>query len=65
MESMLGESQPEDFRETIFSKDARMVQFTMNDAIKAKHYFDILLGTDIKSRKEYIFSHADFENLED
>lgn len=61
----LGESQPEDFRETIFSKDARMVQFTMNDAIKAKHYFDILLGTDIKSRKEYIFSHADFENLED
>ena len=61
----LGESQPEDFRATIFSNDARMVQIKMNDAAQAKYYFDILLGEDIKSRKEYIFEHADFDNLED
>ena len=61
----LGESQPEDFRATIFSSDARMVQIKMNDAAQAKYYFDILLGEDIKSRKEYIFEHADFDNLED
>lgn len=42
-----------------------MVKFTMEDAQEASKYFNILLGEDIESRREYIFSHADFENLED
>lgn len=61
----LGESKPEDFRATVFSKDSRMVKFTMNDAKEASKYFNTLLGEDIEARREYIFSHADFENLED
>lgn len=61
----LGESIPKDFRDTIFSKDARMVKFTIEDAEAAKHYFDVLLGNNIEERKEYVFSHVDFENLED
>lgn len=56
---------PEDFKETIFSKDARMVKITMEKAEEADKYFDILLGENIKERKEYIFSHANFEELED
>lgn len=61
----LGESQPEDFRDTIFSKDSRMVQFTMNDAQEASKYFDILLGENIEERRKYVFSHANFEDLDD
>ena len=61
----LGESLPEEFRETIFSKDAKMIQITMQDAEAAWNYFDILLGENIEERKEYIFSHANFETLED
>lgn len=61
----LGESQPEDFRATIFSDNSHLVQIKMDDAEKAQYYFDILLGEDIKSRKEYIFEHANFDNLED
>lgn len=61
----LGESTPEDFRNTIFSANPRMVKFTMKDAEAANHYFDILLGTNIEQRKDYIFSHVDFESLED
>lgn len=61
----LGESQPEDFRATIFSNNSHLVQIKMDDAEKAQYYFDILLGEDIKSRKEYIFEHANFDNLED
>lgn len=61
----LGESQPEDFKKTIFSDSARLVKITMDNAAEAKKYFNTLLGEDIKARKDYIFSHADFENLED
>lgn len=61
----LGESEPSDFRQTIFSENARMVKLTMNDAEAAAHYFDILLGTNIEERRKYIFANADFENLED
>lgn len=61
----LGESQPADFRKTIFSDNPRMVKMTMEDGEQAAKYFDILLGTNIEARKEYVFSHVDFENLED
>lgn len=61
----LGESQPIDFKRTIFSKNAKMVQMTMKNAEEAAKYFDILLGTNIEARREYIFANANFENLED
>lgn len=61
----LGESQPSDFRATIFSDNPRMIKMTMEDAENAAKYFDILLGNNIEARKEYVFSHVDFENLED
>lgn len=61
----LGESKPQDFRDTICSDHPRLIQFTMKDAEAANRYFNILLGEDIKSRKEYIFANANFENLED
>lgn len=61
----LGESTPQDFRATICSNEPRLVQITMNDAIAAEKYFNILLGEDLEGRKEYIFANANFENLED
>lgn len=61
----LGEADPDDFEATIFSKDSRRVKITMNDAESAFTYFDTLLGTNIQARKDYIFSHANFETLED
>lgn len=61
----VGESTPQDFRETICSNSPRLIQFTMNDAAAAAKYFDILLGENIEERKKYIFDNADFENLDD
>lgn len=61
----LGESKPQDFRDTICSDNPRLIQFTMKDAEAANKYFNILLGEDIKARKEYIFENANFEDLED
>lgn len=61
----LGESQPSDFRQTIFSENAKMVQMTMENGEEAARYFDILLGTNIEERRKYIFANADFEKLED
>ena len=61
----LGESTPQDFRDTICSKTPRLIQFTMNDAAAAAKYFDILLGENIEERKKYIFENANFENLDD
>lgn len=61
----LGESKPQDFRETICSDHPRLIQFTMKDAEAAAKYFDILLGENIKERKDYIFENANFEILED
>ena len=61
----LGESTPEDFRDTICSANPRLIQFTMNDAKAASEYFDVLLGENIEERKKYIFENVDFENLED
>lgn len=61
----LGESKPKDFKETICSKNPRLVQFTMEDAEKAAKYFDILLGENLEERKKYIFENANFDKLED
>lgn len=61
----LGESQPIDFKETICSENPRLIKFTMNDAEAAAKYFDILLGNNIKERKDYVFENADFDLLED
>ena len=61
----LGESTPQDFRDTICSENPRLIQFTMKDAIAAEKYFNILLGEDIEERRNYIFENANFEDLDD
>lgn len=61
----LGESTPQDFRDTICSNSPRLIQFTMKDVAAAHQYFDILLGENIEERKKYVFENANFENLED
>lgn len=61
----LGESTPQDFKDTICSENPRLIQFTMKDAIAAEKYFNTLLGEDIEERRNYIFENANFENLDD
>lgn len=61
----LGESDPIDFTNTIFSPEGRYVQFTMNDAAEAYKYFELLLGQNINERRKYIFANINFEEIED
>lgn len=56
----LGEMDPDTFALAAFGEDARLIQFTMEDAIEAAKILNTLLGTDITGRTEYIFSHVDF-----
>lgn len=60
----LGESEPEDFKDTIFSPNGKYVQFTMEDAENATKFFEMLLGDKIEERRNYIFDNIDFENLD-
>jgi DNA gyrase subunit B len=57
----IGELEPEDFKNTLFSKEGRYIPFSFEDAEKANYYFDVLLGENIKERKEYISKNADFD----
>ena len=58
----LGEAEAKIFTDTIFSKDqSRMVQFTMNDAVDAEYYFNMLMGNNIEDRKEYIMNTINWE----
>ena len=60
----MGESEPEDFKDTIFSPNGKYVQFTMEDAENATKFFEMLLGDKIEERRNYIFDNIDFENLD-
>lgn len=57
----IGELEPEDFRDTLFSSEGRYVPFTMEEAEAAVKFFDILLGEDVEARREYISKNADFD----
>jgi DNA gyrase subunit B len=62
LDKYVGEMEAEDFKNTIFSNDGRYTQFTMEDAIEAEHYFTMLMGEDIDSRKDFIYNNINWDD---
>jgi len=55
----LGEMNPEQLWETTMNPDTRkLLKITLEDAIKANNIFSILMGEDVKKRKEFIETYA-------
>jgi len=55
----LGEMNPEQLWQTTMNPDTRILkQVSIADAQKADEIFDILMGTDVEPRKQFINSHA-------
>lgn len=55
----LGEMNPEELWETTMDSTKRVLkQVTVDDAVEADKIFDILMGTDVPSRKSFIQSNA-------
>ena len=61
----LGELSALEMKDTLFSCEDSYVQFTMEDAAAASYYFNLLLGENVKGRREYIFENIDFEAVEE
>jgi len=61
----LGEMNAEELAETTMDANNRMLkQVTVEDAIGADKVFDILMGTDVSSRKSFIQNNAKLANLD-
>lgn len=61
----LGEMNAEELWETTMNPEHRILkQVTIPDAIDADKVFDILMGTDVSSRKSFIQSNAHMANLD-
>lgn len=61
----LGEMNPEELWETTMNPQNRILkQVTIEDAQDADRVFDILMGTDVSSRKSFIQSNAHMANLD-
>ncbi len=61
----LGEMNPEELWETTMNPAHRILKrVTIVDAIEADKVFDILMGTDVSSRKSFIQSNAHMANLD-
>ena len=54
-----------DFKNSIFSKDGRYTQFTMEDGEQAEYYFTMLMGDDVELRRDYIYENIDWEGTID
>jgi DNA gyrase subunit B len=55
----LGEMNADEFGETTMDKEKRILkQVTIEDAVEADKIFDVLMGTDVPSRKSFIQSNA-------
>jgi len=56
----LGEMNPEELWETTMDPhNRRLFQITNDDLIEANNIFSILMGDDVKSRRDYILDHYD------
>ncbi|PIR84962.1 DNA topoisomerase IV subunit B [Candidatus Kaiserbacteria bacterium CG10_big_fil_rev_8_21_14_0_10_45_20] len=61
----LGEMNPEELKETTMDPEKRVLkQVTIDDAQEADKVFDVLMGTDVPSRKSFIQSNAKSANLD-
>ena len=61
----LGEMNPEELWETTMNPQNRILKrVSIVDAIEADKVFDILMGTDVSSRKSFIQSNAHMANLD-
>ncbi len=61
----LGEMNPEELRDTTMDPKHRVLkQITVDDAAEADRIFDVLMGTDVASRKSFIQSNAKLANLD-
>lgn len=61
----LGEMNPEELWETTMDPARRVLkQITVEDASEADKVFDVLMGTDVPSRKSFIQTHAKLANLD-
>ncbi len=61
----LGEMNPEELWETTMDPEKRVLkQVRIEDAQEADKVFDILMGTDVPSRKAFIQSNAQYANLD-
>ena len=56
----LGEMDPDTFALAAYGEDARLLQFTIEDAEEAARILNVLLGKENEQRTEYIFNHVDF-----
>ncbi|MBU0723269.1 type IIA DNA topoisomerase subunit B [Patescibacteria group bacterium] len=61
----LGEMNPEELWETTMDPKNRLLkQITIEDAQEADHTFDVLMGTDVPSRKAFIQTNAKLAKLD-
>ena len=61
----LGEMNPEELWETTMDPERRVLKLvTIEDAQEADRMFDILMGTDVASRKSFIQSNAKYATLD-
>ncbi len=62
----LGEMNPEQLWETTMDpKRRKLIQVTIEDALRAEKLFSILMGEDVNARREFIMKHSkDVKNLD-
>lgn len=62
----IGEMNAEDIRNTVLNDDvSRFKRFTMENTEEAIKMFEMLMGSEVSERKEYIFKNVDFNSLEE